>query len=68
MRNALRIMDSRPNVPSAMFLASADELEASRECRDAICTVSLMNNTYRWQFAYHGEKLNRTKTTRGVRL
>jgi hypothetical protein len=53
MRNTVPINDSQPNVPSAMYSATADRQKVEAAYHDAICTVEVMNaKTYRDQFTY----------------
>jgi hypothetical protein len=47
-RNILKICDKVPGVPSAMFLASEDRLEAEAEYRNAIYTVRQNNWNRNW--------------------
>jgi hypothetical protein len=69
MRNALRITDARPNVPSAMFPATADWDKAEEEYRNAITTVTAKKAKWRWQFMPPpGKTTGGTGQTRGARL
>jgi hypothetical protein len=69
MRNALRITDARPNVPSAMFPATADWDKAEEEYRNAISTVTAKKDKWRRQFIPPPAKTKGTDTgLRGARL
>jgi hypothetical protein len=62
MRNTVPITDSQPNVPSAMFLATADQERAVAAYTDAVSTVVQSTNmTYRRQFVYRGWESDTTQ-------
>jgi hypothetical protein len=67
MRNTLPISDSQPNVPSAMYSATADRQKVEAAYHDAVCTVSMMNWTYKHEFTYSSDIIS-TEVKRGVGL
>jgi hypothetical protein len=66
MRNTVPITDSQPNVPSAMFPATADHQKAVASYSETICSVAETTKFgYRQHFAYWGSDIDKTEK-RGV--